>query len=180
MLPLMAVLLVSTTADPLAGIRGLHIVRYDVQGTDWAAIGRSIAARGMGRAGGLEVAARTSWQVSWRANSLVSGKTCRIAGATLDYAITVTLPRLADQSRIDPALRRRWEIYLGELKTHEAGHARYAALHIDDVRRAVLASDCAHVRRNGQQAIDAINRWETRYDVLTRHGATQSKAPPIR
>ncbi|WBO21420.1 DUF922 domain-containing protein [Sphingomonas abietis] len=180
MLPLIAALLLSSSVDPLAGIDGLHIAYYDVRGNSWPAIGRSIATQGMGRAGGLEIAARTSWRVRWQADSLVSGKSCRVVGAKLDYAITVMLPRLRDQDRLDPALRRRWQTYLGELKAHEAGHARYASLHIDDVKRAVLASDCAHVRQNGQHAIDAINRWETRYDMLTRHGAMQSKAPPVR
>lgn len=179
MIPLLAALLSTPAAGPLDGIGGLQIITYDVRGRDWNAIGRSIAERGMGRAGGLEVAAKTSWRVQWHADSLVSGKSCRIVGAALRYSITVTLPHLVDENRLSPALRRRWRVYLRELETHEAGHARYAYRHLGDIRRALLASDCAHVRHDGQAAIDAINRWETRYDVLTRHGAAQKKAPPI-
>jgi predicted secreted Zn-dependent protease len=177
MLPLLAALLATPAAHPLDGIGGLHIHYYDVRGRSWAAIGRSVAAHGMGRAGGLQVAARTSWRVQWHASTEVSGGRCRIVAAGLRYAINVTLPRLADEDRIGPALRKRWRSYLQELETHEAGHARYAYRHLGDIRRAVLASDCANVKRNGQAAIDAINRWETRYDILTRHGATQDKAP---
>lgn len=179
MFPLLAVLLTLPATDPFAGIEQLRIVRYDVRGDDWAAIGRSIAAHGMGQAGGVEVAARTRWQVRWHATSQVSGESCRIVGAMLDTSITVTLPQLRDEERLDPALRRRWSAYLDGLRMHEAGHARYAYQHIEDVRRAVLASDCAHVVRDGQAAIDAINRWETHYDRITRHGSAQSEAPPV-
>lgn len=179
MLPLLAALLMPPATDAFAGIGGLRIVYYDVRGTRWAAIGRSIAAHGMGRAGGLEVAAKTGWQVHWHAKALTSGTRCRIAGTTLTYSITVTLPRLTSEDALDPALRRRWRAYLGQLETHEAGHARYAYRHLGDVRKAILASDCKTVVRNGRAAIDAINRWEIHYDRLTHHGATQSKAPPI-
>jgi predicted secreted Zn-dependent protease len=179
MLPLLAALLASPAAGPLDGIPGLHILPYDVRGRDWDAIGRSIATHGMGRADGLQVAARTSWRVQWHAGTEVSGPSCRIVSAGLRYAISVTLPRLVDENRLGPALRRRWRVYLRELETHEAGHARYAYRHLGDIRKAVLASDCAHVKGNAQRAIDAINRWETRYDVLTRHGARQDRAPPI-
>jgi predicted secreted Zn-dependent protease len=178
MLPLLAALL-APSVDPLTRIPGLRIAYYDVRGDSWAAIGRSIAAQGMGRAGGLEVAARTSWRVRWHAEALTSDKTCRIGAVKVDYSITVTLPRLVDERGRSHALRKRWRIYLGELVTHETGHARYAYLHIADIQRAVQASDCAHVERDGQAAIDAINRWETRYDQLSQHGATQSEAPVV-
>jgi predicted secreted Zn-dependent protease len=180
----MALLLAALLAAPdpapaaFAGIEGLHVLQYDVHGRNWAAIGRSIAAQGLGRTNGLEVAAKTVWRVRWNAKSLVAGKSCRIVGVSLDYAITATLPRLVGH-HLDPALRRRWRTYLRTLETHEAGHARYAYRHLADIKRAVLASDCAHVARNGRAAIDAINRWEVRYDRLTRHGAAQSRAPRI-
>ena len=88
----------------------------------------------------------------------------------------VTLPRLVGET--SPEALDRWRRFIAALRTHEAGHARYAYEHVGDVKAVLSGPSCANASAAGEAAIRRIAQHDVTYDLETRHGATQGAVFP--
>lgn len=164
-------------AARFAGIPNLSFAYYDVSGRTPQEIRRSIEAqRPHDPNAGKRVDALTTWAMDWNIPGGPGG--CDLKRAEVVYRARVTLPRLADRSSLSPSQAARWHAYRDWLEQHEAWHARHAWEHVDEVRAAIRASSCARAAAAAAAAIHAVAEEQRRYDIATRHGATDGVSFP--
>jgi predicted secreted Zn-dependent protease len=70
-------------------------------------------------------------------------------------------------------VRFGWRKLIAQLRAHEAGHARIAYEHADEVREAVAGAPCGKEADWGQRALDRIRQLQADYDRRTVHGLVQ-------
>jgi len=134
---------------------------------------------------GEKVDAFTRWEsrLDW-SYSGASG-TCVTTSVTPALEITFTFPRWVSPLDPAPATIQRWGTYLDALQLHENGHQQNG---IDATRdavgrvKAVRTASCAEFNAAASQVLQAAlkvgNDADTRYDAVTRHGATQGAVFP--
>ena len=91
----------------------------------------------------------------------------------VQFSADVTLPRLATEATLSPAMRAEWRRFMAVLRVHEAGHAHIAYNHVGEVKAAVAASRCGEERSRGREALDRIDRLQADYDRRTDGGEHQ-------
>ena len=92
--------------------------------------------------------------------------------------VEITLPRLVSS---DPAVRRRFDRYLGALRAHEMEHVaigrRYARRIDEGIRRLPQMTSCAALSRAantlGEKLLQEAVAAEREMDRQTAHGARQ-------
>lgn len=163
--------------EAFAGIPGVTIVYYLVDGGDAAAVRQSIdAGRPTDRHDGTRVDALSGWTMRWRWPRTRRG--CRLAAATVRFRATVTMPRLAPTARLTEAERAVWDGYVAALARHEAGHVRYSYDHRADVLAAIRGATCATADRAAAAALAGLDAYHVGYDRETGHGRTQGASFP--
>ncbi len=162
--------------DGFGDLPNVSVEYYDVSGADVAAIRASMnARRPTDPRDGQPHDATTSWHISFRYRDDPGG--CH-ASQDPEFSAVVTLPRLADEGRVSSEALGRWRRFIAALRTHEAGHVRWAYEHVGEVKAALTAPSCAGAGAAGEAAIRRIGQHDALYDQQTRHGATQGAVFP--
>ncbi|MEO1139867.1 MAG: DUF922 domain-containing protein [Pseudomonadota bacterium] len=97
--------------------------------------------------------AYTDWYVRWTGS------------CELSVEITYTMPRHKNESRLDPALRKKWKSMVAALKAHEKNHGKHGI----NAAREIEKNGCA----DGDAIIRKWANQDKVYDKKTRHGATE-------
>jgi predicted secreted Zn-dependent protease len=159
--------------NAFAGIPNVTFQYYDVAGADWYSINASLNRAGPRHGNGEVAHGRTDYRIAPVWQELRRGAHCEVTGVEVQFSAVVMLPRLAEQAAIAPALLERWQQSFALLERHEAGHARIALAHIDEVKAAILASHCGEERTNAAAVLDHIEALQQDYDRRTRNGHAQ-------
>jgi predicted secreted Zn-dependent protease len=156
-----------------------RIETYPVVGGDRRTIGAALRA-GITDANGRRFAGYHTWHLTWRYETRAEFGHCTIARATVTLTSTVTLPVWTPPPGVDSSLVSQWEQYRRALAVHERGHRAITYAGAGRVLRAIRGvpdQSCAFigdaVRAMAEPLLAAIRVDEARYDVETRHGATQ-------
>jgi predicted secreted Zn-dependent protease len=151
---------------------------YEITGRDAGSIRASLNAAGpVDSHEHRSFDANTRWFIDWNWQGDGRGG-CDLANATVTFHATVLLPELTGIETLSPDLAHRWRSYLAALKTHEAGHVRYAYEHVGDVRSALASSTCGGANAAAQAAVAVIAQHDVAYDLATHDGATQGAVFP--
>lgn len=123
--------------------------------------------------------AYTGWNIQWNFRwwEERDGR-CRITSNQTRLQVEITLPRLVSS---DPAVRRRFDRYLGALRAHEMEHVaigrRYARRIDEGIRRLPQMTSCAALSRAantlGEKLLQEAVAAEREMDRQTAHGARQ-------
>jgi predicted secreted Zn-dependent protease len=151
---------------------------YRITGADRDAIGQGI--RAAPAIGGQGFAGYYAWQLGWHYQTQPQGPGCGIAQATVSIRSVVTLPEWTPPSGVDAVLVEEWQHYSSALAVHEAGHRDLVLAGAIRIQRALLRippQGCSVVQEAaqqiGQSLLAELKLENERYDVTTRHGATQ-------
>ena len=119
--------------------------------------------------------ARTSTRMRFRVRSRYRSGQCRISDLRMKLKFVVTLPRLADETRLDAETRALWRRFLKEVMAHENEHVR---IWKDCVRRlharlsTLSARDCKALKSRFKRAFRAgrerCRDLNTAFDEHTR------------
>jgi predicted secreted Zn-dependent protease len=159
-------------ADPFAGIPNISFRYYEVRGTTSEQINASIRERGPESDDGGG-AGSTDYRIGYNWGERRNGSRCQVIDPAADFAAIVHLPRLTDVEKLSEPVRAGWRKLIAVLRTHEAGHARIAYDHVDEVRAAVAAAPCGKEQAWGKAVLDRIYRLQVDYDRRTSHGLAQ-------
>jgi predicted secreted Zn-dependent protease len=161
-----------------------RVETYPVLGGDRASIGAALRA-GTADPNGRRFAGYHSWHLTWSYETRAEFGHCTIAQTTVTLTSTVTLPAWTPPPGVDSSLVSQWEQYRRALATHERGHRAITYAGAGRVIRAIRGvtdQSCAFigdaVRAVAEPLVAAIRTEEARYDLETRHGATQGVVWP--
>ena len=151
---------------------------YAVDADAYPTLGQAISAASSIRQDGKVFHGYTKWYVKWRYRWQQRPGNCKLTQVTTSLTSTITLPRLQGGSAPQ---RREFDRYLQALRNHELGHYGYgqkAARQIDEQLSALPAMATCRVLEStanalAQERLDQQIQLEKRYDIDTRHGATQ-------
>jgi predicted secreted Zn-dependent protease len=158
--------------DPFAGIPNLSFRYYEVRGTNSEQINASMRARGPHSDDGGG-AGSTDYRIGYSWGEKRLGSRCQVIDAAAAFAAIVDLPRLVDEATLSEPVQLGWRKLMATLRTHEAGHARIAYDHADEVRAAVAGARCGKEKARARVALDRIYRLQLDYDRRTSHGLAQ-------
>jgi len=179
-LPLAVLVLLLTTAAFVradAIDEALEYAYYDVDASA-GTLGEALNAASPIRENGKTFHGYTKWHVNWRFWWRESRRGCTLNRVAVRVSGTITLPRLVDAT---PRNARQFEPYIASLKAHELGHYAFGQKAGADVDRYLNAlpsmASCAELEREAnagaRRILDRYIAEEKRYDIETRHGATQ-------
>lgn len=160
--------------DPFAGIPNLKFRFYEVRGKNSAQINASLRKRGP-RSDDGGGAGSTDYRIAYSWGQKRIGSRCQVIDVVVRFAAIIHLPRLANEERLSEPVRLGWRKLIAVLRVHEAGHARIAYDHADEVRAAVAAAPCGQEEARGRVALDRIYRLQQDYDRRTSHGLAQGE-----
>ena len=156
-----------------------RVETYAIVGDDRATIGAALRA-GVTDANGRRFAGYHSWTITWRYETRAEFAHCSIARVTVTLASTVTLPLWTPPPGADSGLVAEWDRYRRALAAHEQGHRALTYAGAARIRRAIEGigdQSCAFigasVRSVAEPLLAALRAEDARYDLETRHGATQ-------
>lgn len=158
----------------------------DVGGATEAELVASMKSVASADASGHRFAGDTHWQLRWNFHVDSAQGQCRVVSVGTGVDIRTTLLRWNPPLNAKPALVKRWNRFADALRKHESGHRDIAVAAAREVgeRAAKVApeADCATLKRNLEQAADAVVRdyrdKENSYDVTTMHGRAQGATFP--
>ena len=158
--------------DPFAGIPNLEFRYYDVRGTNSDEINASMHRRGPDNGEG-DGAGSTDYRIAWSWGRKRIGSRCEVIDPEVRFSAIVLLPRLVNEEKQSAEVRFGWRKLIAQLRAHEAGHARIAYEHANEVREAVAGAPCGKEADWGQRALDRIRQLQADYDRRTVHGLVQ-------
>jgi len=161
--------------DALSQNPEVHIIYYDVRGTDVDEIYKAIQhspARPRD-ADGQKADALTTTNYEWRWWKDGHGQ-CDPSRAVVTLKADVLLPRLV--SGVSPDVAAKWKRYILNLRIHEAGHVLIAKMRFGDVMAAARSVKCAAISPGINAILDQIALLNLEYDKKTRHGELQGVA----
>ncbi|MGH8172072.1 MAG: DUF922 domain-containing Zn-dependent protease, partial [Rhodanobacteraceae bacterium] len=123
----------------------------------------------------------TRWELRWNFNVTSEGTECRVTSVSVELNVRTSLPRWDPPRNADPALIRRWDVFLDGLRMHEEGHRDIALAAADEITQRIEAvrpaASCATLKRTvGIRANSLLAEYREksrRYDQTTDHGRTQ-------
>jgi predicted secreted Zn-dependent protease len=143
----------------LENVPNVTIAYYDVSGTSIREINDSILMQQ-----GEEVStSAASWDMKVSVTKRQVGEKCEIAGATVQFAASVKLPRLVNEQQLGGVVRKAWLSYLDRLKTRQATDLWFVYDRLPQVEQAVRASNCDSVGANASGAIEKIKAAEAEF-----------------
>ncbi len=152
---------------------------YNVSGTTADDIYRTMLSRGP-HVNGEKAYASTTAQSS-QAGSLIPGRSCRIRDYKLRMSFVIKLPRIANEDRLPPLVRARWQEFSAFLKKHEETHRAIwtgCAKEFEARVKALSGSDCgkldAETARIWEKMKNSCDRKHEAFDIaehkrLMRH-----------
>lgn len=129
----------------------------------------------------------TTWELAWKYRNARDGRQCWVTSVTTYVTITTVLPKWEPPSGpVNAALVAKWDRYINALTRHEEGHQRYGIEAAHEIDRRIMKlpryPNCdlleQAVRKTGNEVLTQAKEKSTRYDVRTRHGATQGAVFP--
>jgi predicted secreted Zn-dependent protease len=118
--------------------------------------------------------------MTWHYETHADLAQCTIVRVTVTLTSTVTLPVWTPSPGVDSSLVSQWKEYERALAAHERGHRAIVYAGAGRVVRAIRGvadQSCASigdtVRAVAELLLAAIRSEDARYDLETRHGATQ-------
>ncbi|MET1078656.1 MAG: DUF922 domain-containing protein [Pseudomonas sp.] len=177
--PLWILLSLTLTGPAVAQVdEQLDYQYYSADADAHTSLGEAISAASSIRQDGKVFHGYTKWFVKWRYRWQQRSGRCQLTEVTTTLSGNITLPRLQGGT---PRQRREFERYFEALRGHELGHYGYgqtAARQIDDELSALQpTSNCKILESTAnalaQELLDQQVALEKRYDIDTRHGATQ-------
>lgn len=162
------------------------IAYYDVSGSTPQELRKELNRFGPFDRDGRQWDAVTKWYVNWRYQYNRTEHGCRIASATSEAKVNITMPRLKQESSTPDTLRQSFEGYSANLLVHEKGHGQFG---IDAARRIEeglinLPAEPTCKRMGevanefGRKLIREASQQDIDYDAQTQHGATQGARFP--
>lgn len=158
--------------SPPEPIDGADVAWFDLEGADRIELLESCLERCPRDDRDVAVASLTTWRVHWdwmRA----AGEPCTVAGATVDVAVSVELPRWTPPPEADPALVAEWDAWHARLRYHEQGHVDVVRGFAHDAEARLVDAGCDGVEREGDGLLVRLRAAQIEYDVTTVHGHTQ-------
>lgn len=152
---------------------------YDVYGTDYSSLIRSLAVNGP-KVNGSSFHGMARWNVSYKYETKAAAKQCKFSQFELKIAGEILMPSWRDESNAPADLRQRWSRYYSALKAHEEGHVQHGnelALRVREHLLGLGNFDCAAsadlAQREFERIYNNVKDRDREYDQRTQHGATQ-------
>jgi predicted secreted Zn-dependent protease len=191
-LPVLCALLACTRQPPVPGLETVtaptgvgveeRVETYPIVGTDRATIGAALRA-GVADANGRRFAGYHTWTLTWHYETHAEFAHCSIVRVTVTLTSTVTLPEWTPPPDVDSSLVAEWERYRRALAVHERGHRALTYAGAGRILRAIEGigdQSCAFIGASVRAVADpllaSLRSEDARYDLETRHGATQGAA----
>ena len=111
----------AANAEPRIEIK---ILEYQASGTTATEVGANLYRFGPIDINGRKAWATTAWDPRWVFRYEPKSKGCIVTAVTVSGTITIRMPRLADAERMQPKLRRTFDVFMRNLLGHERGHER--------------------------------------------------------
>ena len=159
---------------------------YTVTGSNAGELRRAMRAAGPFR-DGRRFDGYTDYNIRWRFRYAPRGMSCTIVDATVDYRVTITLPRWSPPPDAPAELVQAWEEFTSALRRHEEGHRDLGAQAAREILRELrrvqtpgCTSIAAQANATGQRILNIYRERQRRYDGDTRHGMAQGVRWPPR
>jgi len=158
----------------------------DITGNTEAALAAALKNTAAADPAGDEFFGRTRWRVQWNFRVESVDGSCRLASATTDLDIRMSLPRWDPPPSASPELVRRWNRFMSALRKHEDGHRDIAVAAANAIEKHAMKAapepDCDTLKKTLSQIADAtVQEYRDRgtsYDTTTQHGRTQGATFP--
>jgi predicted secreted Zn-dependent protease len=133
---------------------------YDVHGSTLAEVARHIEQ--------MKEAAETHWHATYHVSQW--GDDNRIAAATVEVQLTVSMPHWAGANSRPQAEQDEWNRFLAALHTHEQGHLDYATQYLQHADTLVEGYDEHTAAQQWKDNLTALQQTSDSYDSSTDHG----------
>jgi predicted secreted Zn-dependent protease len=162
------------------------VAQYQIYGTTASQLRSQMrkCAPGANGDGGAEFTGQTAYTLTWQYGTTVGDK-CSVANAKVGLHIATILPSWRATSAAKTGLNTRWQGFMTNLTTHEAGHAALDKLYAQQVLndlRTMPPMDCTKLETIVEHVVDSdvatLNMANANYDTTTDHGATQGAVIP--
>jgi predicted secreted Zn-dependent protease len=160
-------------------INNAKITYYDITGTTESELRNSIDSKRPKDPfdGNRPVDSYTDWYFSWNWQGYGTD-TCDLSTAVVAYKIKVKVPRWETPSDVSPELIAKWEEYMQKLALHEQGHVDNIVNNYLDVKTAIQGATCTTAEAAAQAMLVQLRKFDSSYDLETKHGATQGAIFP--
>ncbi len=156
------------------------IVEYDARGATAAEVSANLYRFGPIDINGYKAWATTAWEPRWVFWYEPRGKKCVVTAVTVTGIITIRMPRLPDAAKMQPRVKRSFDVFMKNLMEHERGHERLlraAARKIEKgIRSLPPQASCRQVDQKanafGDKVLEEVDRANQEYDVRERHRLT--------
>jgi predicted secreted Zn-dependent protease len=125
--------------------------------------------------------AYTTWYVTWNFDCGNFGSASRAERIRVKVEVKYIFPKWEPPGNAPAELVKKWNVYTAALQKHEDGHRdiglQAAREILDKLESLPSALSCQEVGRavneTGQKILNLHRQTEVKYDLETRHGATQ-------
>lgn len=142
--------------NSLADVPNTTIRFYDVTGKDIASLNRSIAKQRRNASGAKLTPASMAWTVNATVKQHTENEQCKVTAAQATLAATADLPRLVDEQALEGRMLGQWRNYVAELEASQMVVLIFVYSHLDQVEKAMLASDCQNAKAAGAAAVEQV------------------------
>jgi len=104
--------------------------------------------------------AKSSWSIGSSVKFTKTGGQCTLTGATVKFAATAQLPRLAPGQKLAPEIIGRWNAYVAALEDRQAALLGFAYDRLGEVRTAIMHSSCGTWQKAAAAAIDRLSKQQ--------------------
>lgn len=123
---------------------------YSISGTSARNLYQQMISRGPHVSGDRALAATSA--ETRQSGDFVAGKSCRVRNYRISLNFTVKLPKVANERKLTPKLRRNWKKFSAFVKRHEERHKQIWIGCARDVERKVKALRTANCREADRKA----------------------------
>ena len=162
----------TTAAVAGAAPRGVTLLFYDVQGSDFETLLAALNANG-----GFH--AKAEWKLAYTYVPKRAGRACSANPVSTQLDLSMTMPRWTPPPGASPALFARWQRYTAALRKHEEGHLQIGRDFEDSLKRSltVINERCEQLEARVKGIFDLLlekhRKLDADYDRETAHGRTQ-------
>jgi predicted secreted Zn-dependent protease len=159
---------------------------YDIEGRTAAELRDQMNRFGVLWTDGNVYDAYTGWNVNWNYRYRITDHGCSIKSVAATLDVKIRLPRWAGYAGGQPALKKKWDLYMKSLRQHENGHKDLAVEAAIEIERAIAqlepAATCDDLaetaNETGRQIISEYAAKEREYDARTNYGEIQGAVFP--
>jgi predicted secreted Zn-dependent protease len=158
----------------------------DVSGDTETALVAALKGSASADSAGDRFFAHTHWRLTWNFRVESGNGSCRLASATTELDVDMTLPRWDAPPSASPELVKRWNTFMKALRKHEDGHRDIAVAAANAIEKhavkAAPETSCEMLKKTLSQIADStLHEYRDRensYDTTTMHGRTQGATFP--